>query len=303
MAANPTPTSVPVLMARIADMARACAEYGEEIGLKINTGEVMAAALKAARAALMEVGGSKKERGARRKALREADTAAARTLGRCRLRLVMFYGQNFNAQWDAAGFPDRSTQVPESQAKRAALLSRLADWFRVNPALESTDMQATAVDCDAAHAAYQAARSAVNQRKTALRTGVVAKDKALRLLRRRYRSLIRELNVLLTEKDARWKLFGLNLPAQQSAPRPVPSAQAENLPDGGWLVTWKRGTHARRYRVQVLRGDGSPPEHLATVRDLEITLPPMDFPPGSVLQIIAANDAGEARPCVVVIGR
>lgn len=45
MAANPTPTSVPVLLARMADIARACAEHGEEIGLKINTGEVMVAAL------------------------------------------------------------------------------------------------------------------------------------------------------------------------------------------------------------------------------------------------------------------
>lgn len=45
MAANPTPTSDPVLMARVSDMARTCAEHGEAIGLKINTGPVMEAAL------------------------------------------------------------------------------------------------------------------------------------------------------------------------------------------------------------------------------------------------------------------
>lgn len=250
---------------------------------------------------LAEVGKEKQTRGERREALREADGAAERTLGRCRLRLVMFYGPTFNVQWDAAGFPDRSTQVPESQARRAALLSHLAGWFRANPALESTDMQATAVACEAAHAAYQAARSAVNQRKTVLRTGVVAKDKALHLLRKRYRSLIRELNVLLTEKDARWKLFGLNVPAQLPMPRPVPSAQAVKLADGGWHVTWQRGTHARRYRVQLQRPGATNRENLATVRGLEVQLPPMDFPPGSVLQITAANDAGEAAPCGVML--
>lgn len=299
MAANPTPTNDSVLLARVTDMARACAEHGEEIGLKINTGAVMEAALAKTQAAQAQVGGQKQERGARRQALREADVAAERTLGRCRLRLVMFYGPTFNAQWDAAGFPDRSTQVPESQAKRAALLTRLAGWFRANPSLESADMQATAAVCEAAHAGYQSARTAVNQRKSALRAGVVSKDQALRELRQRYRSVIGELTVLLAEDDARWRWFGLQVPAQRPAPRPVRSAVAERLPDGGWHVSWQRGTHARRYRVQLQRPGGTSFENLATVHGLETSLPAMDLPPGSVLQIIAANDVGEALPCVV----
>lgn len=301
MAANPTPTSDAVLMARLTDMARACAEHGEALGLKINTGSVMEAALEATRDALAEVGRLKSVRGERRKGLREADMAAERTLGRCRLRLVMFYGQNFNAQWDAAGFQDRSTQVPESQAKRSSLLSHLAGWFRLNPALESTDMQATATTCEAAHAAYQAAHTAVNRSKTELRVAVKTKDTAMRKLRDRFRSVIEELTVLLAADDARWRWFGLHVPAQLSTPRPVPSAQVEKLPAGDWLVTWQRGTHATRYRVQLQRPGETTFENLATVHDLEVTLPPMNFPPGSVLQIIAANDAGEALPCVVAL--
>lgn len=299
MAANPTPTSDPVLMARVSDMARACAEHGEAIGLKINTGSVMEAALQTARVALVEVGERKKTRGDRRKALRQADAEGRRTLGRCRLRLVMFYGPTFNAQWDAAGFPDRSTQVPESQAKRAALLSRLAGWFGGHPELESADMQATAADCEAAKTAYQAARAAVNRGKSELRVAVKAKSQALRKLRDRFRSLIDELTVLLAEDDPRWRLFGLHLPAQLSAPRPVPSARAEKLPDGGWWVRWRRGSHATRYRVQLLRRGETTFENLVTVHDLEARLRPMDLPPGGVLRIIAANDAAEAKPCVV----
>ena len=49
MAANPTPTNDAVLMARLTTMARACAEHGEALGMKINTGEVMETALQAAR--------------------------------------------------------------------------------------------------------------------------------------------------------------------------------------------------------------------------------------------------------------
>lgn len=244
------------------------------------------------------MGERKKTRGDRRKALRQADAEGRRTLGRCRLRLVMFFGQNFNAQWDAAGFPDRSTQVPESQAKRAALLSRLAGWFGGHPELESADMQATAADCEAAKTAYQAARTAVNRGKSELRVAVKAKNQAIRKLRDRFRSLIDELTILLAEDDPRWRLFGLHLPAQLSAPRPVPSAQAERLADGGWSVTWKHGRYARRYRVQLQPPDAAPAENLVTVRGFEVTLPPRDFPPGSRLQIIAANDAGEAAACV-----
>jgi len=301
MAANPTPTSDSVLLARLTDMARACAEHGEEIGLKINTGVVMAAALQATKEALVEVGKRKQARGERRKALREADVAAERTLGRCRLRLVMFYGQNFNVQWDAAGFPDHSTQVPESQAQRSALLSHLVGWFQSNPALESTDMQATATTCEAAHAAYQAAHTAVNRSKTELRVAVKTKDMAMRMLRDRFRSVIGELTVLLAADDARWRWFGLQVPAQLSTPRPVPAAQVEKLAAGDWRVTWQRGTHATRYRVQLQRPGETTFENLATVHGFEITLPPMDLLPGSVLQIIAANEAGEASPCLVVL--
>jgi hypothetical protein len=299
MAANPTPTNDDVLMARLTIMARACAEHGEVLGMKINTGEVMEAALQTAREAKAEVGWLKKQRGDRRKALREADTAAERVLGRCRLRLVMFYGPNFNTQWDAAGFPDRSTQVPESQAKRSSLLTSLAGWFRGNPALESQDMQATAEICEEAHAAYRAARAAVNRGKSELRTAVVAKNAAMKKLRQRHRSVIRELKVLLADDDARWRLFGLNVPAQPSMPRPVPAAQAEKIPGGGWLLTWKRARHARRYRVQARRPGEEAFENQVTVKGLQARLPELPDNPAPEFQIIAANEAGEAAACGV----
>ncbi|MBL9130831.1 MAG: hypothetical protein JNG86_06515 [Verrucomicrobiaceae bacterium] len=301
MAANPTPTNDDVLMARLTIMARACAEHGEALGIKSNTGEVMEAALQAAREAKTEVGRLKKQRGDRRKALREADTAGERVLGRCRLRLVMFYGPTFNTPWDAAGFPDRSTQVPESQAKRSSLLTSLAGWFRANPSLESTDMQATAEICDQAHAAYRAARAAILSGKSELRTAVVAKNAAMKKLRKRHRSVIRELTVLLADDDARWRLFGLNIPAHPSMPRPVPSAQAEKIPGGGWLLTWTRARHARRYRVQARRLGEAAFENQVTVKGFQAHLPELPHHPAPEFQIIAANDAGEAAACAVVV--
>lgn len=130
---------------------------------------------------------------------------------------------------------------------------------------------------------------------------VKTKDMAMRMLRDRFRSVIEELTVLLAADDARWRWFGLQVPAQLSTPRPVPAAQVEKLPAGDWRVTWQRGTHATRYRVQLQRPGETTFENLATVHGFEITLPPMVLPADSVLQIIAANEAGEASPCLVVL--
>ncbi|MBK8092773.1 MAG: hypothetical protein IPK32_12515 [Verrucomicrobiaceae bacterium] len=230
MAANPTPTNPSELLAALMDMARACAAHGDAMGLKINTGPVMEAAVKQAQDTQAEAGRWKAERGAARRTFLEADAESKRTLGRCRLRLVMFYGPTFNVNWDAAGFPDSSTQVPESQDKRAGLLTRLAGWFGAKPELESADMQATAAACAAAHEALRAARREVLRTEIGLAAAVQAKDEALEHLRTRYRSVISELHVLLAEDDARWRLFGLNEPAKLTAPDPVPAAKAENCP-------------------------------------------------------------------------
>jgi hypothetical protein len=302
MAANPTPTNPAELMAALMDMARACAAHGEAVGLKINTGPVMEAAVKQAQDTQAEAGSCKAERGAARRAFLAADAESKRTLGRCRLRLVMFYGQTFSVQWEAAGFPDSSTQVPESHAKRAGLLSRLAGWFGANPELESADMQATAAACTAAHESLRAARREVIRTETALATAVQAKDEAIEKLRTRFRSVISELDVLLATDDPRWRLFGLKLPAQLSAPDPVPAAKAEKLPSGAWLLTWERARHARRYRVQLLRPGSDSWEHLRTVHSLELLLEdlPTDLS-APEFQIIAANDAGEAAACVVTL--
>jgi hypothetical protein len=66
----------------------------------------------------------------------------------------------------------------------------------------------------------------VNRSKTELSVAVKTKDMAMRMLRDRFRSVIEELTVLLA---------------------------AEKLPAGDWRVTWQRGTHATRYRVQLQR--------------------------------------------------
>ncbi|HBJ84291.1 MAG TPA: hypothetical protein DDZ88_10575 [Verrucomicrobiales bacterium] len=296
MAAYPTPTNDAVLLARCHDLIQGCEALEVEIGLKQNTAAAMRAAWDAARAAQTEVGRVKTERGQRRKELRERDREGEVVIGRCRLRLTALFGTGFNVQWGTAGFPDHSTMVPEVFAKRLRLLSSLARYFELKPEHQSTDMGATAAICQATFDALSDARSAVNFNKSALRTAVLAKNKALKKLRQKMRGLIRELGILLPDTDARWLRFGLKLPSRQPMPQPVERVTLEATGQGKVFVQWPPAPHATRYRVQWRRMGAAEFLNAVTVPAPETLLPHL-LPGESIeVRVIAANKAGEAAP-------
>ncbi|MFN0074915.1 MAG: fibronectin type III domain-containing protein [Prosthecobacter sp.] len=296
MAANPTPTNDMVLLARCHDLIKGCEALEVEIGLKQNTAAAMQAAWDAARAAQTEVGRVKTERAQRRKNLRDRDREGEVVIGRCRLRLTAVFGTGFNTQWGAAGFTDRSTMVPEVFAKRLSLLSSLARYFELKPEHESMDMGATAMICEATFEALSAARSAVNFNKSALRTAVLAKNAALKKLRKRMRSLIRELWILLPADDARWLRFGLKLPARLPMPEPVERVTLEATGQGKVFVQWPPAPHATRYRVQMRSMGTAEFTTATTVAEPEAWLQDLPLDEFTEVRVIAANKNGEATP-------
>lgn len=301
MAANPTPTNDQVLLARMSDVISGCRRLETEIGIKQNTAATLQQVLDEARAALAEVGRLKTARGQRRKELLQRDREGERSISRCRLRLAMLFGNSYNVNWGAAGFPDHSTMVPEVFAKRLSLLSSLALYWGLHPEQASNDMQATAAICQATFDALSDARSAVNRSQSALRTAVIAKNKAMKKLRKRLRGLIKELGLLLTPEDARWRQFGLNRPAQETMPVPVELVTLTAMGGGQVLAQWPAAPHATRYRVQA-RVVGKPEFHAeATVHDPECLL--SGKTPGDVLEVrvIAANRLDEAAPCPTAV--
>jgi len=296
MAANPTPTNDAVLLARCHDLIKGCEALEAEIGIKQNTAAAMQAAWDAARAAQTEVGRVKTERGQRRQELRDRDREGEVVIGRCRLRLTAVFGTGFNTKWGAAGFPDRSTMVPEVFAKRLSLLSSLAGYFELKPEHESTDMGATAAICQATFEALSDARSAVNFNKSALRTAVLAKNRALKQLRHRMRSLIRELWVLLPADDPRWLRFGLKLPSRLPMPEPVEQVTLEATGEGKVFVQWSPAQHATRYRVQMRIMGAAEFTAAATVPEPEAWLQDLPLDEFIEVRVIAANKSGEAAP-------
>ncbi len=296
MAANPTPTNDDVLLARFSSLISGCEALGEEVGIKQNTAAAMQAALDAARAAKLEVGLMKNERGQRRKELRERDREGEVVIGRCRLRLTALFGTGYNVHWGAAGFHDGSTMVPEVFAKRLVLLGSLKGYFELKPEHQSTDMGATAVICHDTFEALSDARSAVNFNKSALRTAVMAKNKALKKLRKSWRGLIRELWILLPADDPRWLRFGLKLPARLPMPEPVEQVTLQATGKGNVFVQWPPAPHAKRYRVQMKPMGAKDFNAAATVSDPQALL--KNLHPGDFIEIrvIAANKKGEASP-------
>ncbi len=300
MAANPTPTNDQELLARFSDLIPGCQQMQGEIGLKINTAAVMQAALDHATQSLLEAGQAKANLSARRKEFRQIDREGELTLGRCRLRLAALFGPRYSTQWEAAGFPGRSTQVPEALASRLALLSRLEGYFTHDPTKEITDMGVTAALCAAAHEQVRTARRAVTTAKSEVTHTAKAKRTALARVRMRMRSLIWELGLLMTPEDPRWKLFGLHIPAKPAQSQPVNELTATPLGDGRVHFVWPRAPHATRYRLQLRLPGSDEFVSIKTVRSLETTL--TGLPPGTEIEarLIAANSRGETSPSPIV---
>ena len=301
MAANPTPTSNPVLISMADKLARGLETLESDIGIKQNTAAKVMADKEAALAASMNRGQAGKELADARKTYRQVDLKGERVIFNCRARLTQMFGARHNVWWEAAGFPNQSTAVPEVAALRMSLLSYLAVYFEQNPDKASTDMGATAEICKDAHEAISDARSAVNHAKVVQRTAVTAMRAAYRKLRKRVRGAIEELTIVLDKQDPRWLTLGLKIPARTSIPQPVESVTVEKLASGDWLLRWPPAPHARRYRVQIRReGIDIDFINLKTVLDVEhLYRKPKPEVPFEV-RVIAANRAGEASASPVV---
>ncbi len=297
MAANPTPTSNPVLLARCRDMAAGCAALEGELGIKQWTAEKMEERIAAAAAADYGAGEAHGNMAERRRTLREAEKAGRQRITACRLRLTVVFGGAWSVQWAAAGFPDRKTMVPERHGLRLVLLGGLADYFKAHPEHASEDMGATEEACRAAHEALSDARSAVNGIKSGRRSSVADKRAAYKALRQAMRGLIQELSLLLSDDDARWLRFGLRIPARTTAPGAVRRVKLTALGGGNVQALWPAAPRATRYRVQIRLEGAADFTDAATVHGTEKML--TGLPPGQRLEvrIIAANEADEAAPC------
>lgn len=297
MASNPTPDNPDVLRALADRIADGCHTHEVGIGIQQNKETVIRAALNALAAAETDAGLKKAAVATAHTAHDAADATGLTTLTNCKLRLAQKLGQRWSAAWEPTGFPGASTAVPHTQDLRFTLLGALKNYFTAVPANESAEMGATAALCDAAWTAVSDGRQALADAETALETSLNARDATVAALRKRVRGLIGELETLLSDEDPRWEAFGLNIPANPSAPEPVAVVTAAALGNGRIEVAWEYAVRAIRYRVETfIVGVDTEWQNKTNAKDLEVILKNYVAGQQVKVRIVAGNDGGDAAP-------
>lgn len=297
MASNPTPDNPDVLRALADRMADGCHAHEATIGILQNTEAAMRAAITALSNAETQAGVKKNAVSAAYDALQAADTAGEATLTGCKLTLAQKLGQRWGAAWEPTGFPNQSTAVPDTQDKRFTLLDALKNYFTLVPTHENAGMGATATLCGTAWTALSDARQAVSNAESEQTTAFATRTAAVDALRRRVRGLVTELETLIADDDPRWEAFGLNVPANPTAPEPVTSVTAAALGNGRIEVNYPYAVRAIRYRIETfITGVDTEWQNKASAKDLEVILKNFTAAQVVKIRVIATNDGGDAAP-------
>ncbi len=297
MSSNPTPDNNDILRALADRIADGCHTHEVAIGIKQNTEAAIRAPIGALTSAELQVGLRKQAVDAAYNALQAADDAGATRLTNCKLRLAQKLGQRWSAAWEPTGFPGQSTAVPQTMDPRFTLLGDLKAYFTAVPANESVDMGATAALCDAAWTALSNARQAVADAESGQTTAMNVRRDAVDLLRKRVRGLINELGDLIADDDPRWEAFGLNIPANPSAPDPVTSVTVAALGNGRIEMSWAYATRALRFRVETfITAVDTEWQAKGSFKDLEAILKGFTAAQVVKVRVIAGNDGGDAAP-------
>jgi hypothetical protein len=280
-------------------MADGCHNHQAAIGLKQNLEVDVRADLAAAVTAQADYQSALSAKTDFSTAVTVADSNGKAFISSARRVLANNLGETWNQSWTATGFPDLSTAVPTTQAKRQALLLSLKNFFAANPAYEvnTPKLVVTSAQSGVLFTALSAARVAASDGNTDAGTKKNLRDTAEQTLRNRMSGLVAELGQKLGDTDPLWLAFGLNEPGATNLPDAVDGLVLTAGTAGTVLAHWSNASRATRYRVfKQIDGVDAIPVNIVTVNDSDATL--TGQPGGKTLKIyiIAANDAGQAAP-------
>jgi hypothetical protein len=297
MASNALPDKRDRLFALGDDMCDGAHDHEVTIGLKQNTEAVLRPSLDAARASEAAYGAAQVARKAANAILIAADGDAKTFITHAKKWLSKFFGEAYNTEWGAAGWPNNSTAMPSTQDERFNLVNSLKLYLTANPAHESADMEVTAAIAATVFTALSNARNALDQKVMLAGQAKAARDTAEANLRKRMTGLISELATLLTDDDPRWHAFGLNRPADEETPEAPTFTTATPGQPGTALVDWDDALRADYYRVWIqIVGTDTEFHAVETVQDSDATL--TGLPTGATVKVrvTSKNNAGESDP-------
>jgi hypothetical protein len=299
MASNQLPKPLDDVFTLGEDMTDGCHNHQVAVGLKQNLEVGVRADLDAA---VLAQGNYKDVLSAKTgfsTAVTVADSNGNAFISSARRVLANNLGETWNQSWTATGFPDLSTAVPATQAKRQALLLALKNYFKSNPTYEvnTPKLIVTSAQSGVLFTALSVARVAASDGNTDAGNKKIVRDAAEQTLRGRLSGLIGELGQKLDDTDSLWLAFGLNEPGATNLPDSVDGLVLTAGPAGIVVLHWNTPPRATRYRVfKQIDGVDAVPVNVNTVTDSDATLTAQ--PSGKTLKVyvIAANDAGQAAP-------
>ena len=220
MAQNNLPKPIDALFTAGEDLADGLHTHEVAIGMKQNLEADVRADLDATIAAQGVHTTAQSAKTPLSTAVTVADSNAKAFIGTARRLLVTGLGESYSQAWDITGFPDQSTAVPGTQAKRQALLLALKNYLLAHNSYEvsTQGIHFTAFEAGNLFTALSDARSNAAQGNTEAGQKRVLRDAAEKVLRHRMNGTIAELGQLLEDDDPRWLAFGLNLPGATDLP-------------------------------------------------------------------------------------
>jgi hypothetical protein len=234
MAGNEIPRPYDPLVELMEDAADGADAYGVAVGVKQNTGPVIRARLEALVGKPAGPGGvppavpglkallnvAKANKTAKTADLRTANSNGRALAMTCIGTLKPVLGQQWNSQWNAAGFTGGSLQVPANPMTK---LQQLRAYYAANPAREALNVGGSGIDCGAA--ACEAAAQAISTAQTASNdsnrdagTAQSNFEAGIEDGRRCMTGLREELSQLIEDDDERWYAFGFDKPSDPTQP-------------------------------------------------------------------------------------
>ena len=309
MASNTIPSAYEPLVQLLEDAADGAHTHGAAIGLvhnaeaKIRT-DLEALVGKPAAGGAPAVPGSKAlwnaaqaNKSAATAALRTAQSNARLYVRTCIRSLFPVLGENWNADWNAAGFTEGSLAVP---ANPLTMLQQMRAYYAAHPAHEAVvqTVNCNGATCEATAQGISTAESASNQSNTDSGKAYAVFQAGLKAARTRLSALRDELSQLIADDDDRWYAFGFDKPADPSTPEIPANLTAVAGVAGSKVVIadWDDARRADSYRFRAVnKADG---KELANeiVSDSQISFVLAKAAVGAVvvLTVTGRNAAGES---------
>jgi hypothetical protein len=220
-------------------------------------------------------------------ALSAAKLAGRKVARTCINILKPHLGDQWNNNWQTAGFTDHSLAVPENPL---SLLQQMAAYFVANPSHQIGDLKATATQCIASSEMISDAASASNQSNTDAGNAKKDLEAGIAEARARLSGLRHELSQLLEDDDERWYAFGFSKPSDPDTPEVpenlviTPGAPGSHL----MFIDWDNSLRSSSYRV-VVTNSATPPAELKNiiVSESEVTL--NDLTSGTAVKVTVAG--------------